>query len=75
MAFPAWTRPRSRWQFRSSKETVARFLEGLDIEAIILHEQPSRSLSVIEKIEAFGTVDFAVVLMTPDDVGALASGQ
>lgn len=55
------------------KQSVARFLESLGIEAIILHEQPSQSRSVIEKIEAFGDVDFAIVLMTPDDIGGLAN--
>jgi predicted nucleotide-binding protein len=48
---------------------VARFLEKLGLEAIILHEQPNLGRTVIEKVEAHGDVDFAVVLLTPDDVG------
>ena len=51
------------------KDTVARILTTLDLEAIILHEQPSKGRTLIEKFEsnAEGVV-FAVVLLTPDDM-------
>jgi predicted nucleotide-binding protein len=55
------------------KESVARFLEKLDLRPIILHEQPNKGRTVIEKFEAHSDVGFAVVLLTPDDVGGLAS--
>jgi predicted nucleotide-binding protein len=55
-------------------ETVARFLEKLDLHPIILHEQPSMGRTVIEKFEAHADVGFAVVLLTPDDMGGLAAG-
>jgi predicted nucleotide-binding protein len=55
------------------KESVARFLEKLDLHPIILHEQPNKGRTVIEKFEAHSDVGFAVVLLTPDDVGGLAS--
>lgn len=51
------------------KETVARFLTKLDLEPVILHEQPNRGRTIIEKFEAYADVAFAVVLFTPDDVG------
>lgn len=51
------------------KEAVARFLEKLDLVPVILHEQPSMSRTVVEKFEAHADVAFAVVLLTPDDVG------
>ena len=35
-----------------TKDSVARFLEGLGLEAVILEEQPDRGLTVIEKFEA-----------------------
>lgn len=54
----------------ASRETVARFLERLNVEAIVLHEQPSEGRTVMEKLEHYANVDFAVVLLTPDDVGA-----
>jgi hypothetical protein len=55
------------------KESVARFLEKLDLHTVILHEQPNMGRTVIEKFEAHSDVGFAVVLLTPDDVGGLAS--
>jgi predicted nucleotide-binding protein len=55
------------------KQSVARFLEKLNLEVIILHEQPNKGRTVIEKFEQHSDVGFAVVLMTPDDIGGLAS--
>jgi predicted nucleotide-binding protein len=52
-----------------SRESVARYLERLGFEVIILHEQASRGKTIIEKIEEHGEVGFAVVLLTADDVG------
>ncbi len=51
------------------KQTVARFLERLDFEAIILHEQASGGDTIIEKFERNSDVSYAVVLLSPDDVG------
>lgn len=54
------------------KETVARFLEKLELKPIILHEQPSAGQTIIEKFEKYSDARFAIVLLTPDDVGSLA---
>jgi hypothetical protein len=52
-----------------NKETVARFLENLDLEPVILHEQPDRGKTIIEKFETHaGGVQVAVVILTADDV-------
>ena len=51
------------------KQSVARLLERLDLQPIILHEQPSRSRALIQKFEDYADVSFAVVLLTPDDMG------
>lgn len=48
---------------------VARTLEKDDFEAIILREQPDGGLTIIEKIEQYTDVDFAVVLYTQCDKG------
>jgi predicted nucleotide-binding protein len=56
------------------QQTVARFLEKLKLKPIILNEQASRNRTIIEKFEAYSSVRFAVVLLSPDDVGA-AKGQ
>jgi predicted nucleotide-binding protein len=53
-----------------TKEAAARFIERLNLEAIILHEQPNKGLAIIEKLERHADVGFALVLLTPDDVGA-----
>jgi predicted nucleotide-binding protein len=56
-----------------AKQSTARFLERLGLQPIILHEQPSSGRTIIEKFEMYsGEIDFAVVLLTPDDVGGLA---
>lgn len=53
----------------AAKEMVARFLEKLELEAVILHEKPNQGRTIIEKFEGHAEVDFAVVLLTPDDSG------
>jgi predicted nucleotide-binding protein len=57
------------------RETVARFVEQLGLEAVILHEQPNAGRTIIEKFEAYADVGFAVVLLTPDDVGAVKGAE
>ncbi len=54
----------------ATKEAVARTLERLGLEPIILSEQPNGGKTIIEKFEVYSDVAFAVVLMTPDDKGA-----
>ena len=53
-----------------AKQTVARFLETLDLKPLILHEQANRGRTIIEKFEQHAEVGFVVALLTPDDVGA-----
>ena len=59
----------------AAKQGVARFLERLHLQPIILHEQPNRSKAIIEKFLAYSDVAFAVVLLTPDDVGGPADSS
>jgi len=55
-----------------AKQTVARFIDNLDLTPIILHEQPDEgSTYIFEKIEANSNVGYAVALLTPDDKGNL----
>lgn len=51
------------------KHETARCLSDLGLNPIILHEKPSLGRTIIEKFEANSTVGFAVVLLTPDDIG------
>lgn len=53
----------------TAKQTVARFCEKIGFEVVILHEQPSRGRTIIEKIEDHHDVGFAIIILTPDDVG------
>lgn len=55
------------------REMSARLLEKLGLTAIILNEQVSGSDTIIEKLERYASVHFAVVLMTADDVGGKKS--
>jgi predicted nucleotide-binding protein len=51
---------------------LARYLDKRHpVEAILLEEQASRGRTLIEKLEAYSNVDFAIITLTPDDVGAL----
>lgn len=53
-----------------TKQEVSRFIEKLGLEAIILHEQASVGMTIIEKIEHYSNdADFALVLYTPCDLG------
>lgn len=57
------------------REAVARFLEQLGLQPIILHEQANKGRTLIEKFEEHADVGFAVVLLTADDVGGPVGGQ
>jgi predicted nucleotide-binding protein len=57
-----------------AREAIARFIQTLGFQPIILHERANEGRTVIEKVEAHGNVGFAVVLLTPDDEGCVKGG-
>jgi predicted nucleotide-binding protein len=57
------------------REAVARFLERLGFQPVILHEQANQGRTVIEKFEAHADVGFAIILLTPDDVAGPSGGE
>jgi len=60
----------------AARLAVASFLQKIGLEAITLQEQPDQSRTIIEKFEASAReVGFAVVLLTPDDVGGAVSAS
>jgi predicted nucleotide-binding protein len=59
----------------AAKESVARFIEKLSLMPLILHEQANEGQTIIEKFESHSNVNFAVVLLTPDDIGASAKSK
>ena len=54
---------------QSARASVARLLENQGLQPIVLHEQANKGRTIIEKFEDYGDVNFAVVLLTPDDEG------
>lgn len=51
------------------KYDVARTLEQLGLEPIILHEQPNKGRTLIKKFTDYSDVDFAIVIISADDYG------
>jgi predicted nucleotide-binding protein len=47
---------------------VARVLERLGLTPVVLHEQPDKGRTIVEKFTAYSDVGFAVVLLSPDDM-------
>lgn len=52
----------------AAKLAVSRFLERIELIPVVLHEQANASMTIIEKFEANCDVQFAVILLTPDDI-------
>ena len=58
-----------------TREIVARFLEQLELIPVILAEHSNQGSTIIEKFERHAQAAFAVVLLTPDDVGTLQGDE
>lgn len=50
------------------KQSVARVLEKLGLNPIILHEKPNQGRTIIEKFTEYSDVSFAFVLLSSDDL-------
>jgi len=59
----------------ASKSQVARLVEKLGFNAIILAEQTNRGRTIIEKLERHSDVAFAVAILTPDDIVGAKSAR
>jgi predicted nucleotide-binding protein len=57
------------------RESVARLIKKLDLEPIILHEQPNQGRTIIEKFEKHSDVGFAVIILSADDLGGKAGAS
>ena len=55
---------------KNIRNEVTNLLMQVELEPIILDEQPSQGLTIIEKLEQRTDVGFAVALLTPDDLGS-----
>lgn len=58
------------------KLSVARVVEKIQLEPVILHERPDKGRTIIEKFTDYSDVGYAIVLLSPDDMGyAVSDGQ
>lgn len=54
-----------------AKIVVAKFVEKLGLKPTFLHEQPNKEQTILDKFEEQADeAGFAIVLLTPDDVGS-----
>lgn len=59
----------------TAKAQTEAMIFRLGMEPVVLHRQANIGQTIVEKFEKHSNVDFAVVLLTPDDVGALYDKQ
>jgi hypothetical protein len=60
---------------REARAETTEFLRRLQLEPIVLMEQPDGGRTIIEKFEQNSDVNFVVVLLTDDDVGGPKDGH
>lgn len=48
-------------------QSVTNFVKKVKLEPIILHEQPNKGRTIIEKFVEYSDVGFSIVLLSPDD--------
>lgn len=48
---------------------MSTFISSLGLQPIVLHEQASNGMTIIEKIEYYSNVGFGIILYTPCDIG------
>jgi predicted nucleotide-binding protein len=58
-----------------AKTSLEVFLHEIGLEPVVLHRQADQGMTVIEKFEKHSDVDYAFILLTPDEVAYLASDE
>ncbi|TFH27094.1 MAG: hypothetical protein E4G98_06450 [Promethearchaeota archaeon] len=48
---------------------VEKTVKNLGISPIILKDQPNLGRTILQKLDDYADVDYAIILLTPDDVG------
>jgi len=51
------------------KSDLEVFIKEIGLEPVVLHREPDKGLTVIEKLEKYTKVGFALTLLTPDNIG------
>jgi predicted nucleotide-binding protein len=54
------------------KNDVEIFLSSINLTPVVLHRELDEGLTVIEKFEKHSNVNYAIILLTPDDIGFIA---
>jgi len=54
---------------RKPMKELKTMLKEFGLNPLVLHEQPSGSRTIVEKLEKYSDVGYAFVLLTPDDLG------
>jgi predicted nucleotide-binding protein len=57
------------------RDTVNGFLTQLGVPVVVCQDTPAHGMTIIEKIEEAGGASFAVVILTPDDLGRAQKEQ
>jgi hypothetical protein len=68
---PSWWTESCRDAFAHAKVMLQR----LGLHPVVLHEKPNSGRTIIEKFAGYSAVGFAVVLLSPDDVGRESKKQ
>ena len=59
-----------------AKQETARFIEKLNLNAVILHERLNKGQTIIEKLfRESQSAGYALILLTPDDVGFVKGNE
>ena len=59
-----------------TRDDVSKFISNWGLTPTVLDEQPNKGRTIIEKFEECADkASFAIILLTPDDVGGLASAK
>jgi predicted nucleotide-binding protein len=54
----------------ATRDSVALYIRQIGLKPIILADAPSGGKTLIEKLEEYQNVNYAIVLLTPDDTGS-----
>ena len=55
------------------KNDTELFLKSINLDPIVLHRELDEGLTIIEKFEKHSNVNYAIILLTPDDIGFTAA--
>jgi predicted nucleotide-binding protein len=55
----------------SAREVVARFVEEMELEPVLLHDPGAHGRTIMEQVEAHNDIAFAILLLTPEDLPQL----